>query len=64
MTRWIVLFCRETELRALPYEEEDEAEARRMFEEIKLNWSDVYLCEVIEGPPVFSPFWQENRRNK
>lgn len=34
------------------YKEEEERAAKDLFEEYRLNWSDVYLCEIIDGPNV------------
>lgn len=47
--RYLVIFKQETE----PVETfgfDNETEAREHYERLRLNWTEVWLTEVIEGP--------------
>ena len=47
---WILVWKPDGEREAEVYPYEDEAQAREHFEMKKLNWTEVFLCKVVDGP--------------
>ena len=47
VVRWIVVIWRETYAEVTPFE--TESDARDFFQRASLQWSESYLCRVVEG---------------
>lgn len=50
--QWIVVFKCDGDNPVEVFSFEEEFDARKLYKELKLNWSDVYLCKIVEGPCV------------
>lgn len=47
---WIVVQNREGDTEAYPFD--DLVEAGKFYDKASAQWSDTYLCKIIEGPQV------------
>ena len=45
--RWMVVFKRDAEPVEV-YSFEEESEARELYDNFSLNWTECYLCKVVE----------------
>jgi hypothetical protein len=58
--KWIVIIKRETENpEIVPFDEDQEEMALEFMDKAGTQWSDTYLCEVIQGPGILHNKRQE-----
>lgn len=46
--KWFVVICREGVTEVTPFE--DEADARAFLDISGVQWTEAFLCKVVEGP--------------